>query len=107
MFVLANLLIAVGYFLRVLVNFGLFFILTTNVIKWIPFLSEYASQSSAFQQVSQYATILETPLRGVIKSSGTLDLVPIITVALLVFVDKFLVQSLIEFGRLKKEGRIY
>ncbi|ODN31000.1 YggT family protein [Fervidobacterium thailandense] len=98
MFILGNFFYAVGYVLRILINFETTVIIIAAVLSWIPQLQ----YTRLYRALMDLADIVERPIRRFVPPIGYIDLTPLIAILLLVFLDKFLVQSLIDLGwRLK------
>lgn len=98
MFILGNFFYAVGYVLRILINFETTVIIIAAVLSWIPQLQ----YTRLYRALRDLADIVERPIRRFVPPIGYVDLTPLIAILLLVFLDRFLVQSLIDLGwRLK------
>jgi len=95
MFVIANLLIALASILRIVIVFFEFCIIVSALLSFImPF------QYNRFRGfVDSVANIILNPIRRFIPTViGNIDLSPMIAFLILMFLDRFLVQSLLELG---------
>lgn len=92
MFIIANFLIGIGFALRVLLNIEIVIIVISALLSWIP------DARSLYYYFQSLADIVERPIRKVIPRIGPVDISPILAIVLLVFLDKFLVQSIIDLG---------
>ncbi|MFN3328003.1 MAG: YggT family protein [Fervidobacterium sp.] len=98
MFILGNFFSAIGYVLQVFINFEMVVIIVAAILSWIP----NAYSFKFYHALRQLADLIERPLRRIIPPIGIVDITPLIAVLLLIFLDRFLAQSLIELGlRLK------
>ncbi|MBB6062971.1 YggT family protein [Thermosipho japonicus] len=95
MFILGNFLIGLGYSLRVLINIEMFFIVISAILSWFSYNSNVQSIYYYFQSI---ADIIEKPIRKLIPRIGPVDISPMIAIVVLVFFDRFLIQSIIELG---------
>ncbi|MBO8140007.1 MAG: YggT family protein [Thermosipho sp. (in: Bacteria)] len=96
MFLIANFLIGFGYAIRVLFNIEIIIIIISAFLSWIP------QARSFYYYFQSLADIVEKPLRKIIPRIGPVDISPIIAIVLLVFLDRFLAQSIIDLGFLLK-----
>lgn len=92
MFVLGNFVIGVGVAFRVLINIEIIFILVAAILSWFPVWQR------AYYYFQSLADIVEKPVRKLIPRIGPVDISPIISIVLLIFLDKFLVQTIIDLG---------
>lgn len=98
MFIIGNFFSAIGYVLRIFINFEIGVIIISAFLSWIP----NAYSFKFYHVLREIAEIVERPLRKLIPPFGYIDITPLIAVLILVFFDHFLAQSLIELGwRLK------
>ncbi len=98
MFVLGNLFIALGYVLRTVIQFEIIVIVASAILSWIPGVQYHRF----YQALRDIADIVERPLRRFIPPIGMIDITPFIAILLLVFIDGFLVQSVLDLGRFLK-----
>lgn len=94
MFFLGNFFSAIGYVLRVAINFEIAVIIIGAILSWIPGMA----YSRFYQALREMADIVERPIRRYVPPIGYVDITPLIALLLLVFLDRFLAQSLIELG---------
>ncbi|MCX7653132.1 MAG: YggT family protein [Fervidobacterium sp.] len=94
MFVLGNFFSATGYVLRVAINFEIVVIIVASILSWIP----GAYSFRFYQALREIADIVERPMRRLIPPFGYIDITPLIAILVLIFLDRFLAQSLIELG---------
>ncbi|MFN3691644.1 MAG: YggT family protein [Fervidobacterium sp.] len=98
MFILGNFFSAIGYVLQVFINFEMIVIIVAAIFSWIP----NAYSFRFYHALRQMADWIERPLRRIIPPIGFVDITPLVAILLLIFLDRFLAQSLIELGwRLK------
>ncbi|QTA37466.1 YggT family protein [Thermosipho ferrireducens] len=98
MFILGNFVIGIGVALRVFLNIEIVFIIISALLSWIP-EAHYHRVYHFFQGV---ADIVENPIRRIIPRIGPIDITPILAIILIIFLDRFIAQSLIELGYLLK-----
>ncbi|NOZ64224.1 MAG: YggT family protein [Caldiserica bacterium] len=94
MFIVGNFLIAVGIILRWAVNIYMWMIIIRALISWVN--PDPYNPIVLFLRRST-DPVLE-PLRRKIPSFGGIDFTPVIAIFILVFVNRFLVDSIIELG---------
>jgi len=94
MFVLGNFLIGIAKVLQVVIYAYIFVLIIDSIMSFIPQL-RYSPLRQVFSSLS---AILLNPLRKVIRPVGQLDLAPFVTILILIFLDAFLVQSLMQLG---------
>ncbi len=98
MFVLGNFFIALGYVLKTVIQFEIIVIIVSAILSWIPGVQYHR----IYQALRDLADIVERPLRRIVPPIGMVDLTPFIAILLLIFIDGFLVQSIIDLGRFLK-----
>ncbi|MBO8160265.1 MAG: YggT family protein [Thermosipho sp. (in: Bacteria)] len=96
MFILGNFLIGIGVAVRILLNIEIIIIVVSAILSWIP------EARALFYYLQSLADIVEKPIRRIIPRIGPVDISPILAIVLLVFLDRFLVQTIIELGYLLK-----
>ena len=94
MFVLGNFFSAVGIVLRVFVDFETAVIIISAILSWIPGIRQFGF----YNFLRNLADIVERPLRRFIPNIGYVDITPLIAILILIFVDRFLAQTLIDLG---------
>jgi YggT family protein len=94
MFILGNFFSAIGIVLRILINFETAVIVISAILSWIP----QAYSFKLYHILRDLADIVERPIRKYVPLLGTIDITPLIALLLLVFLDRFLAQSLIDLG---------
>ncbi|MGC8819528.1 MAG: YggT family protein [Fervidobacterium sp.] len=94
MFILGNFFSAIGYVLRVFINFEITIIIISAILSWIP--GVYSSR--IYHVFKELAELVERPLRRYIPLIGYLDITPFIAILVLIFIDRFIAQSLIDLG---------
>ncbi|ABS60021.1 MULTISPECIES: YggT family protein [Fervidobacterium] len=98
MFILGNLFYAMGYVLRIFLNFEMTVIIITAILSWIPNMYSF----KFYHILRDIAEIVERPIRKYIPPIGYIDITPLIAILILIFLDQFMAQSLIDLGwRLK------
>ena len=100
MFVLANLLNAVAYILKVVLNLYMWIIIGRAIISWV--------NPDPYNPIVRFLYKATEPLlyrvRRVLPVMGGLDLSPLVVVLAIVFLQNFLVASLFDLAlRLKME----
>ncbi|KAF2958787.1 hypothetical protein AS159_03685 [Thermotoga sp. Ku-13t] len=94
MFVISNLLYALARVLQLFIYIELFAVIFSVILSWItPFRYSMFRQS-----IDAIANILLKPLRRFIPPVGPVDITPMIAIFLLVFLDNFLVRTLIDLA---------
>ena len=94
MFVVSNLLLAIAKILRILIDVEIVFIIISAILSWIPTL-RYNPISLFFHGMAE---IVLRPLRRIIPPIGMIDITPFIAILILIFLDTFLVQTLIDIA---------
>ncbi|HOB15920.1 MAG TPA: YggT family protein [Defluviitoga sp.] len=94
MFILGNLFVAIGYVLRIVVIFFEFCIIMSALLS---FFMPYYNKFRGF--VDSVANVILNPIRRFIPIViGPLDFSPMIGFLILIFLDRFLIQSLLDLG---------
>ena len=101
MLALANFLIALGMALNAIVYFFLITTLIRAVVSWV--------NADPYNPMVRFLIAstepLMKPIRRIIPPlGGSLDLSPLILIIVLMFLDQFIGQSLIDYGHLMKSG---
>ncbi len=95
MFILGNLFIAIGYVLRIVIIFFEFCIIVSSLLSF--FMPYYNKFRGGF--VDSVSNIILNPIRRFIPTIlGSFDFSPMIGLLLLIFLDRFLIQSLLDLG---------
>ncbi|SHH21125.1 YggT family protein [Thermosipho atlanticus] len=92
MFIIGNFLIGLGVAFRILFNIETAIIVISAILSWIP------EARTLYYYLQSLADIVERPIRRIIPRIGPVDVSPIIAIVLLVFLDRFLIQSIIDLG---------
>jgi len=94
MFALGNLLEAISYILRISLNFLQISIIISVIMS---FLIPYYSKIRSF--FDGIANLILNPIRRYIPvQAGPFDLSPLIGILILIFIDRFLVQTLFDIA---------
>ena len=94
MFALGNLLEAISYILRISLNFLQISIIISVIMS---FLIPYYSKIRSF--FDGIANLILNPIRKYIPvQAGPFDLSPLIGILILIFIDRFLVQTLFDIA---------
>ncbi|ANQ54393.1 hypothetical protein XJ44_08155 [Thermosipho affectus] len=96
MFILGNFLIGLGVALRILIDIEMFFVIISAILSWFPL------PSRIYYYFQAIADIVEKPVRRLIPRIGPVDISPLISIVILVFLDRFLIQSIIDLGYMLK-----
>lgn len=95
-FIFGNFLIGLGIAIRILINIEIMFIVISAILSWFPI------SQNIYYYFQALADIVEKPIRRFLPRIGPIDISPLISIVLLVFLDRFLIQSIIELGYLMK-----
>ena len=95
MFVLGNFLLALAQIIQ-LILYAYIFILILNSI--LSFMGNSYQLYQIKKVVSGLAGLMLNPLRKVFKPIGNVDYTPFIAILILVFIQSFVVQTLIDIG---------
>ncbi|MGM0640601.1 MAG: YggT family protein [Thermotogota bacterium] len=94
MFALGNLLEAISYIMRIALNFLQISIIISVILS---FLIPYYNKIRAF--FDGIANLILNPIRKYIPvQAGPFDLSPLIGILILIFIDRFLVQTLFDIA---------
>lgn len=94
MFILGNFFSAIGYVLRIAINFEMTVIIIAAILSWIPGMYSFR----LYHILRDIAEIVERPIRKLVPPLVYIDITPLVAILLLVFLDRFLAQSLIDLG---------
>ncbi|MEJ5257800.1 MAG: YggT family protein [Fervidobacterium sp.] len=94
MFILGNFFYAVGVVLRVAINFEVTVIIIAAILSWIPQIYQFR----IYHILRGLADLVEKQIRKIVPPIGYIDITPLIAILLLIFLDRFLAQSLIDLG---------
>ncbi|MGQ9856490.1 MAG: YggT family protein [Fervidobacterium sp.] len=94
MFILGNFFYAVGVVLRAAINFEVTVIIIAAILSWIPGVYQFR----IYHALRAIADLVERQIRKFIPPIGYVDITPLIAILLLIFLDRFLAQSLIDLG---------
>ena len=100
MFVAGNFLIAIGGILRWAINIYTWLIIIRALLSWVN--PDPYNPIVIFLRRS--TDLILEPLRRKIPSFGGIDFTPLIAIFILVFINRFLVTSIIEWGWRLKHG---
>ncbi|RKX37924.1 MAG: YggT family protein [Thermotogae bacterium] len=92
MFVISNFLLAVATVLKVFIYFEIVAILVSALLSWITPYKYHPLR----QFVDAVSNIVLSPLRRFIPPMGPVDITPMIGILILVFLNIFLVQTLLD-----------
>lgn len=85
---------AIGYVLRIAINFEMTVIIIAAILSWIPGMYSFR----LYHILRDIAEIVERPIRKLVPPLVYIDITPLVAILLLVFLDRFLAQSLIDLG---------
>lgn len=100
MFILANLVNAVAYLLDTLLTIYLYILIARAIISWVN-PDPYNPVVNFLHRVTEP---LLAPIRRFLPDLGGIDMSPIIVFMAIIFMQKFLVRSLVEIGSRLKYG---
>ena len=92
MFVVANLVYAIALVLRIIIVLESFCIIVSAALSWFPFRGNFSYFCYSM------AELINRPVRRFIPPLGPLDIAPIVSILLLIFIDAFLVRSLFDLA---------
>ncbi|HCZ07364.1 MAG: YggT family protein [Thermotogota bacterium] len=97
MFLLSNFVAAVAMILRILINIEIIAIIVSALLSWIlPY--RYHPVRAFFDGLAEFVV---GPIRRFFPlRTGMFDFTPMLAVLLLIFVDRFVVESLFDLARL-------
>lgn len=100
MFVLANFLNALAYILELSINIYMYIIIARAIISWV--------NPDPFNPIVRFLYNITEPVlarvRRLIPNLGGLDISPIIVILLIIFLQKFVVNSIFEIVNRMKFG---
>lgn len=94
MFVLGNFVVAIARVLNIMIYAYIFVLIINSVLSFLS--PRYYTPIRQF--FSNLANLTLNPLRRVIRPIGGIDLSPFVAVLILIFIDSFLVQTLMQIG---------
>jgi YggT family protein len=100
MFILANLVNAVAYLLDTLLTIYLYILIARAIISWVN-PDPYNPVVNFLHRVTEP---LLAPIRRFLPDLGGIDISPILVFMAIIFMQKFLVRSLVEIGSRLKYG---
>jgi YggT family protein len=100
MFILANLINAVAFLLDTLLTIYLYILIARAIISWVN-PDPYNPIVNFLHRVTE--PVLE-PVRRRVPDLGGIDISPIIVFMAIIFMQKFLIRSLVEIGSRLKYG---
>jgi YggT family protein len=92
MFILGNFVYAIALILRILISFEMFCIILSAVLSWFPVYGRFTFFCH------QMADFMNRPIRRVLPPLGPVDISPLISILILVFLDAFLVRTLFDLA---------
>jgi YggT family protein len=92
MFILGNFVYAVAVVLRILISLEIFCIILSAILSWFPIYGRF------FFFCQQMADLMNRPIRRVLPPLGPIDISPLISILVLVFLDAFLVRTLFDLA---------
>ena len=92
MFVIANFVWAIAIVLRILIYFEMFAVIISAILSWFPFYSPIKH----FFDAMAYPIL--APIRRMIPPVYMFDFSPLIAILILVFLDAFLVRTLMDLA---------
>ena len=100
MFILANLVNAVAFLLDTLLTIYLYILIARAIISWVN-PDPYNPVVNFLHRVTEP---LLAPIRRFLPDLGGIDISPILVFMAIIFMQKFLVRSLVEIGSRLKYG---
>ena len=92
MFVIANFVYAVALILRIAIQFEIFCVVVSAILSWLPFYNRLTFFCH------QMADVVNRPIRRFLPPLGPVDISPMVSILLLIFLDAFLVRSLFDLA---------
>ena len=92
MFILANFVYAIALVLKIIISFEIFCIIVAAILSWFPFYNRF------FFFCQQMADLMNRPVRRIIPPFGPIDISPMISILILIFLDAFLVRTLFDLA---------
>lgn len=98
MFILGNFLFSIAVILRILINLEIFSIILVVIMSWL-LPGGYSSFRIFFETLGSFVV---KPLRKILPTLriGPVDLMPLIAILILIFMDQFLVTTLFDLAEL-------
>jgi len=103
MFIFANLLLAIAHILDIALTAYMWIVIISAVISWV--------NPDPYNPIVRFLRVVTEPVYRPIRKLigyrlGPIDISPMIVILAIIFVQKFLVSSLIEFAYKLKRGGI-
>ena len=103
MFIFANLLLAIAYILDIALTIYMWIVIISAVISWV--------NPDPYNPIVRFLRVVTEPVYRPIRRLigyrlGPIDISPMVVILAIIFVQKFLVSSLIEFAYKLKRGGI-
>ena len=103
MFIFANLLLAIAHILDIALTIYMWIVIISAVISWV--------NPDPYNPIVRFLRVVTEPVYRPIRKLigyrlGPIDISPMIVILAIIFVQKFLVSSLIEFAYKLKRGGI-
>ncbi len=96
MFILANLVYAIAVVLKIIISFEIFCIVVSAILSWFPFYNKFAFFCH------QMADLMNRPIRRILPPLGPIDISPMVSILILIFLDAFLVRTLFDLAEVLK-----
>lgn len=103
MFIFANLLLAIAHILDIALTVYMWIVIISAVISWV--------NPDPYNPIVRFLRVVTEPVYRPIRKLigyrlGPIDISPMVVILAIIFVQKFLVSSLIEFAYKLKRGGI-
>ncbi len=103
MFIFANLLLAIAHILDIALTIYMWIVIISAVISWV--------NPDPYNPIVRFLRVVTEPVYRPIRKLigyrlGPIDISPMVVILAIIFVQKFLVSSLIEFAYKLKTGGI-
>jgi YggT family protein len=103
MFIFANLLLAIAHILDIALTIYMWIVIISAVISWV--------NPDPYNPIVRFLRVVTEPVYRPIRKLigyrlGPIDISPMVVILAIIFVQKFLVSSLIEFAYKLKRGGI-
>jgi len=103
MFIFANLLLAIAHILDIALTIYMWIVIISAVISWV--------NPDPYNPIVRFLRVVTEPVYRPIRRLigyrlGPIDISPMVVILAIIFVQKFLVSSLIEFAYKLKRGGI-
>lgn len=100
MFILANLINAIAFLLDTLLTIYMYILIARAIISWVN-PDPYNPIVSFLHRVTEPVL---APIRRVLPDTGGIDISPIVVFMFIIFMQKFMIRSLLEIGVRLKYG---